>query len=81
MSETEETSVISGEGIDSIKTLGTWYDNNCIQVCIDDVYYRMDVSKLIGIFAELDFYTEKKRVHTYIEPCLDGMHDSIYKEH
>ncbi len=68
-------SIIKGVGIEFVQTLGSQLDMNSIEVRIDGIHYRLKANLLKDILAELFFKTEKKRVHTYLIPILDGADD------
>jgi hypothetical protein len=56
------------------------YDNNCVQLFLNDAEYRIDVKDLKGILCELFFRSEKKNGFTFLKPVLDGLEDGIYTD-
>lgn len=56
----------SGRKLEFVSTLGTHFDNNCIELTINDEPYRLDVEELLPLLKRCTFETEEKRVHIYL---------------
>jgi hypothetical protein len=63
-----EEKFIEGQEIVAMKTIGSWFDHNCIQL-LDSKrkIYRMNVDELNKIICSLRFKIVPKRVHEYLE--------------
>lgn len=60
--------ILQGQKINGIRTLKSWHDHDSIELWDDEGHtYRMKVSEFLKIINDLEFTTEKKRVHTYLE--------------
>lgn len=58
---------LSGSSIREASTLGSMYDDNCIELTTrGGTAYRIDVSELVKVLKHFKFDTEEKRVHTYL---------------
>ena len=58
--------MIDGQKITHIRTLGSKYDGNCVEVRVEDKYYRMPCSTIIQMVNEFEFQEEKKKVHIHL---------------
>jgi len=57
---------VKGSKLETVCTLGTHFDNNCIELTIDGEPYRLDVDELEAILRRCSFDSETARVHTYL---------------
>lgn len=58
---------LEGQKITKIRTIGSWYDDGCIELIDDeDKAYRLYVGELMKIINDLTFEGKKKRKHTYL---------------
>lgn len=63
--------MFDGKNIESIHTLKSWNDNNCIEINTVDKTFRLDVESLIPLLDQVEFKIENKKVHSYLTPvCL-----------
>lgn len=60
-------SELGGQKIISFSTLGSMYDNGCIEA-VDEAgdIYRINVSEFLKVINDVTFDVEKKRVHSYL---------------
>ncbi len=58
---------IQGQKITEIRTLKSMYDNNCVEITLDNKKeYLMSTKTILQMVNEFEFEVEKKRVHSYL---------------
>ncbi len=63
--------IIKGQEITELRTIGSQYNNDCLQVNINgDLNYRIKVSEILKLntdFNNVNFRLVKKKKYTYLE--------------
>ena len=67
----KNSGIIKGQDIEKLSTLGTIYDNNCLQVCINGYNYRIKAEEILKMVNEFKFKKLKKKKYVYLEVDME----------